>query len=532
MVDPLVNTRRRWGSGPAYSLAAYLRGRNRHAEWLSIRTFSFNAMYRGAVNLAAAAVAEDRPDVVGFSVYCWNLQFVSDCIRALRVLVPKCTIVLGGPEVSYDAESKLRALPEGDIVVRGEGEITFNELIETLAVGGSPDGVLGLTFRDEGDRIMATADRPLHPCLDDYPSPFLTGVIDLASCNGEVAYESVRGCKYRCSFCLHTKGASFVRAFSLSRVADELRLILSCPTVQMVWFVDPTFNADEERALAILKIVESVNPRVQLAFELRADLLTEPLMAQMARLNVAEVGIGLQTVSTEGNRNIARKQRLDVTKRGLERLRQAIGQTCSKFDIDIIYGLPGDCYETYRQTVEFIMGCGCRVYYQPLRVFSGTKLHRDAADFGLCFGAAPYNVVRSTSYPPGDMVSSYCLNAGLDFYNRHGVYAEILDFLAESAGRPITEILERAGRFFWMRERFEMFRPSNWTPDDRPDATVRRAFCEYITQAPECTAVPAALRARIDEGSQPSGEGSGNAMAGGDSTSSYDWPPNYFNFAI
>jgi hypothetical protein len=112
------------------------------------------------------------------------------------------------------------------------------------------------------------------------------------------------------------------------------------------------------------------------------------------------------------------------------------------------------------------------------------------------------------------------------------VYAEILDFLAESAGRPITEILERAGRFFWMRERFEMFRPSNWTPDDRPDATVRSAFCEYITQAPECTAVPAALRARIDEGSQPSGEGSGNAMAGGDSTSSYDWPPNYFNFAI
>ena len=75
--------------------------------------------------------------VYGFSVHIWNKPFVFKLIRMLRKLRPQAAIVIGGPEVAFDAERIFAELPQADYIVQGEGELVFSELLQYLAGGGA-----------------------------------------------------------------------------------------------------------------------------------------------------------------------------------------------------------------------------------------------------------------------------------------------------------------------------------------------------------------------------------------------------------
>ena len=68
-----------------------------------------------------------KPDVLCFSCYIWNLNYVEELIRESKKIMPGLPIWVGGPEVSYDAKDVLRRLPEVTGVMFGEGEETFLE---------------------------------------------------------------------------------------------------------------------------------------------------------------------------------------------------------------------------------------------------------------------------------------------------------------------------------------------------------------------------------------------------------------------
>ncbi|HET6497835.1 MAG TPA: cobalamin-dependent protein, partial [Coriobacteriia bacterium] len=95
----------------------------------------------------AYRVAELGPDVVGFSVTCWNARSVYDACRLVRKILPDAYIVLGGPEVTPIAEEVLSSQPAVDAVIRGEGELTFAELLTVLQRDRSPWRVEGVTGR-------------------------------------------------------------------------------------------------------------------------------------------------------------------------------------------------------------------------------------------------------------------------------------------------------------------------------------------------------------------------------------------------
>ncbi|RCX11128.1 radical SAM superfamily enzyme YgiQ (UPF0313 family) [Anaerobacterium chartisolvens] len=481
MIDPMIGKRLHRAGGAIYALSSYLKDRNPYISGIDTKIFNFNSLYTGPLNLYISAIVDYKPDVIGFSTYCWNVEIVKNLIRSIRKLLPDATVILGGPEVSYNSEELMSDHKEIDLIIRGEGEITFNEVISHLYTNKELTGVSGITYRTKNGNVVQNADRPLHPVLDDFPSPFLNGTINLAESDGEVAYETVRGCKFRCSYCLHTKGMSHVREYSLERVEEELRLILLSPCVKIIWFLDPTFNAEEERALKVLEIIERYNPNMPLAFEIRADLLTDRLIEQFGRLNVAEVGIGLQSYSESANKHIHRKNNIEIIEEKLGKLKKAIAHSCEQFDIDLIYGLPGDLFENYKKSVDYILYLGGRIYYQPLRIFKGTQLYNDSEDYGIVFnGTAPYNVLSNSTYDMEQMVSSYCLNVGIDYINRGGIYNDIISAIKEAKQCAYSDILQLIGRYFWDKQAYDIFRVSNWTPDDRSDASVFDDFCQFL----------------------------------------------------
>ena len=106
-----------------------------------------------------------QPDVVAFSVACWSGRAIYDACSIIRDARRDIRIILGGPEVSANAEEVLAAHPAIDAVVRGEGEETFTELLRALSNDRRMASCPGVTARN-GDTITSAPDRPLVDDLD------------------------------------------------------------------------------------------------------------------------------------------------------------------------------------------------------------------------------------------------------------------------------------------------------------------------------------------------------------------------------
>lgn len=171
------------------------------------------------------------PGVYFFSNYLWTVEVNLQLAAAVKAVNPANITVHGGPSTpSYerDCEEFFIDNPQVDIAVRGEGELTFAELLDHLdilgdkglqALGDTP----GMTYRIPGG-VHRTPDRDRIPDLNSIPSPYLMGLFDeFGSVRAGAVIESNRGCPYGCTFCdWGSATLSKVRRFDLDRVFKEL----------------------------------------------------------------------------------------------------------------------------------------------------------------------------------------------------------------------------------------------------------------------------------------------------------------------
>ena len=165
-------------------------------------------------------LAKEAPAIIGFSCYCWSINKILDLSRYLKQDNPETKIILGGPEVGPAAEKYMQENPSIDVIIRGEGEITFTEVLSSFLGASKPlDQVSGITYRAM-DGIVTTEPRPLLTNLDEIPSPYLSGILKPRN---EVTYiETYRGCPYRCGFCYEGKNFSDLRFFQRNGLKKSL----------------------------------------------------------------------------------------------------------------------------------------------------------------------------------------------------------------------------------------------------------------------------------------------------------------------
>lgn len=192
--------------------------------------------FRGRVThgqMARQLFAGRLPDVLAFSVFGWNLRAFGSLAETYKQLKPDGWVVFGGTHTDRQGERIFRQYPQVDVVVNGEGELTFRELVHAR-VDGVPrhelDSIPGISWQRPDGAPATSKPRPRIEDLDIIPSPFLTGAIDLVDENGKFRYdvallETNRGCPYKCSFC-YWGGAvgQRVRAFSRERLRAEIEL--------------------------------------------------------------------------------------------------------------------------------------------------------------------------------------------------------------------------------------------------------------------------------------------------------------------
>src|SRR5579864_7889527 len=170
-------------------------------------------------------VRELNPAVVGFSVMTFQRRTAGRIIDLVRALKPGVKVVVGGydPSLAPEAYDSMQV----DYLIRGEGEVTFRELLRALEQGSAGEKICGLSVRGENGWVHNPA-RPPHRLEDgeirlpNRDSRVLKGYTLLGRQIDVI--ETSRGCTYDCSFCsiIEMRGRNFF-TYSFDRVLADIR---------------------------------------------------------------------------------------------------------------------------------------------------------------------------------------------------------------------------------------------------------------------------------------------------------------------
>ncbi|MCX5873708.1 MAG: radical SAM protein [Deltaproteobacteria bacterium] len=391
-----------------------------------------------------------KPGVIGFTAYQSTMERIRFLSRYIKLRHRDIIVALGGPQIVGMPSSALEHLFDVDILIHGEGELVFLEIIKSLENGTSLRNVAGLSYREDAD-IFHNGEGPVPPDdLDTYPSPYLSNILNLQGKDTAILLSS-RGCKHVCLFCITPnvcKGR--IRYHSVDRVVEEMEL-LSQSGIQRFWFADPNFTENKERTLKILE--EKIKKKITTPFwfQTRSDLVDEELLKTLKMAGADTIAFGLESGSPEV---------LKKTKKGisLDRVRENITHAQSlglNTELFTIFGLPGETVDNARATISFVKSLNIPVESnsgsQQMQLYFGSAYEKKYADYGF----KPLGKWKPGYLSIGDQYETDRMNSaqirkvrnlwalaneqlGHDVYYKQRVF-EVLDFLLGTREDLINE---------------------------------------------------------------------------------------------
>jgi len=393
---------------------------------VEVREFTINQN----IDFITSEIFKADPDLIGFSVYIWNLEEILEICKILKMVNPNIKIMLGGPEVSFDEERVMEDYPFIDFIIFGEGEETFRELIFYIKEGNEDlSDIEGLVFR-EGEKVFRNNPRPLIQDLDKIPSPYEN--IGKEFENKIIYYESSRGCPFNCEFCLSSTLRG-VRYFNIERVKKDLDNLIE-GKVRQVKFVDRTFNANKSYAMEIMDFIMDKDPKnINFHFEVTAHLLDEEMLKFLnkAKEGLFQFEIGVQSTNPKTIDAINR-----IT--DFERLSKVTKQIQSYKNIhqhlDLIAGLPYEDYNIFEKSFNDVYNLKPeKIQLGFLKLLKGSGLRLNEKEYGYKYlNKPPYEVLENKYIGYTDMIRLKDIEKLVDNYYNEGYFGHTLEFIIKN----------------------------------------------------------------------------------------------------
>lgn len=276
----------------------------------------------------AERLLADKPQLIGFGVYIWNVEETTRLIAIIKRVAPEVVVVVGGPEVSYETEEQ-RICALADYVVTGWGDVTFPQLCADIMAGKPPQ-----------QKVHAG----VQPKMTDIALPYAE-YSDEDIARRFIYVEASRGCPFKCEFCLSALDKT-AWPFEQEHFLAELKALYD-RGARHFRFVDRTFNLKVAASLAILDFfLERLSDDLFIHFELIPDHLPEKLKAAILRFPQGRLHfeVGIQTWDEAVQARISRKQDNALAEANLRWLRE---ESPALIHVDLIAGLPGEDLATF-----------------------------------------------------------------------------------------------------------------------------------------------------------------------------------------
>lgn len=390
-----------------------------------IKEFSINDRVENILE----GIIEEKPDVVAFSCYIWNMEFVNRLAELIKLVDPNIEILYGGPEVSYEGKEFLEN-HEGEYVIVGEGEKTFREFVLYKLGEGKIEDIKGLNYKRD-EKVFENPKRP-EMDMNELVFPY-TYEEDIN--NKIVYYEASRGCPFKCKYCLSSVMHG-VRFLDVERVKKELKYFME-RGLKLVKFVDRTFNCNREYTVELLKYLSEQDTETRFHFEVAADLLTEE---QIEILNNAPKGrfqleVGVQTTNNEVLHNINRYITYENIKEKV--LKVAAGKNVMQH-LDLIAGLPGEDLESFKKSFNDVHNIRPdEIQLGFLKLLKGSSMREEAKKWGIVYSPyAPYEIIRSKDISYEELLLLKKVEAMVDKYYNSCKFNNVVKFFLNIYEKP------------------------------------------------------------------------------------------------
>lgn len=381
---------------------------------------------------------EKQPDMIIFSTYIWNKEYVFSITKELKKILPDVKIALGGPEVSYEWDKIMAENQEIDYIFTGEGEkVLLNFFTKDISE------VKGVVYR-EGDNLKYNGIEPLIENLDIIPFPYDDE--ELQDRTKIFYYESSRGCPFNCSYCMSSIDKS-VRYFSVDRTKEDLKRFIDSP-IKLLKFVDRTFNLSKEKYMAIWRfLLENYREGITFHFEINANIFDDETLDFLETVpkGYFQFEIGVQTIDAQAMKSIGRINKLEKLEHNIRRISRNI-----HLHLDLIAGLPYETYDKFRESFDYVHRLKPEMIQLGfLKLLKGTKMYDEREKYGYkYFSKPPYEVFSNEFISFAEMVKLKNLEKVLDFYYNSEKFPESVQWIIENHYESAFSFYEDVADYF------------------------------------------------------------------------------------
>jgi len=289
---------------------------------------------------------------IALSAYAWSENLVNAFVKMLRPIFAG-KIILGGYEITaLKEELLLKTYPDVDYYIKGYAEKTLEKIFKNTI----SEKILNEQHRDE-----------------DLVSPYLSETLPLTTKN--IYWESKRGCPYKCDFCeWGNAGNGKIIRINSERIDREIALFKQ-KNIQQINVLDATFLLDDDDIITLEKLLEI--PRCDISLQVHFDPLKKDhlknkffALCQNHRGRIS-LEFGLQSIHKNEMEVLGRKNDIEHIKTMMEEL----NRRNIRYEITIIFGIPGQTVASFEDTIKFIEENGCKEFRAfPLRLPQNSKM--------------------------------------------------------------------------------------------------------------------------------------------------------------
>ena len=316
----------------------------------------------------------ENPKIIGITTLTATCARVYDLADKIKNIAPDATVVLGGIHATTIPEECL-SHKSVDVVVRGEGEITFSKLIENIINEQDYRHINGISFC-KNDEFIHNQDMPLINDLNTLPDfPYFLFESDIDKYPGFYSIQTSRGCPYGCTFCSQRSitGRSY-RYVSPERALRDIEILIDKYGATVIRLMDDNIAANKKHLMRLLNAIieKGLNKKVSFEAPMRGDNINENVLDKLKEANFSFLTYGLETTSENLMKEIDKGETVKDIINAIKMTAQkgmAVGTT-------LIFGLPNETRKDRWNAIKTVSSLPlASVRFNILTPYPGTPIY-------------------------------------------------------------------------------------------------------------------------------------------------------------
>jgi len=316
-----------------------------------------------------------------------NLMTKINVIKLIKILKTDQkygfpTLILGGPDITYNCENYLNT--GVDFLIIGEGEQTTLELYQAIVSKKDYSAITGIAYLENGN-VKKTAPRVKMKDLSELPLPNRAAIsvekyLDIWKTNhgkSSMTVSTQRGCPYTCKWCSTAVYGQSYRRRPADLVASELLMLKNTYNPDTVWFVDDVFTVSHKWIKSFHEEVIKQDAIIPFECITRAERLTDEILQLLKEAGCYRIWIGAESGSQKIIDAMDRRVDVDVVKEAIQKT-NAVGMETGTF---IMVGYPGEDENDINETITYLKAANPSHFTITIAYpIKGTSLYNEIED--------------------------------------------------------------------------------------------------------------------------------------------------------